>query len=279
MADEKPFTAKDAKDLAGLSYRQLNDWESRDAIPGDRTRERSWRRFSPKEIFALMVCGEIRRLYGIPVEKLRFVKNLMMKEGPNHFAAAIQMMHHGLHVFLLTDLEETFLMDSDLELNLLMRYGYFREEKTRPYIFLRLNEIVNRLLSMTKEPIELRPHDALYRLQVEQWAAITVQTHPELDLLQAVRSGEFDRIEVKVQDGLIHFLGTEGDVAPEDLKSVGDAVRVRRKKQFETLRVKSQDGQIVSARRTLPRKYTKADNEPMLFVDVVKKRRAKKSRK
>ena len=71
----------------------------------------------------------------------------MMKPEPpvNHLAAMVELMALGLHVFLLTDLEETFVMDSDLEFTDYMRLGFFHPESTRPYIFLPLNNIVNRL--------------------------------------------------------------------------------------------------------------------------------------
>ena len=278
MADEKPFTAKDAKEMAGLSYRQLHDWESRDAIPSDRTRERKWRKFNNKQLFALVVCAEIRRLYGIPVEKIRFVSNFMAQEEANHFAAAVKMMSLGLHVFLMTDFETTFVMDSDLEFNDLMQHGFFRVEDTKPFIFLRLNEIVNRQLSMLKDPIEIEANDTVYNA-IFRHKALGVHTQPELDLLQAVRSGEFDRIEVKLRDGMIRLIDTEGEVAPEDLNSADDAVSVKRTSEFETLVVNSRDGQVVSARRRLPKKYTKADNEHVVFAVVVKKPRARARKK
>src|SRR5688572_30182562 len=110
MAEDPTYTAKDAKDLAGVSYRQLNDWDSRGAVAADRDAEGGWRKFSPKQIFALMVCHEIRRLYGTPLERLAYVKNFMMQEKANHLLAAIELMEVGLHVFLLTDLEKTFIM-------------------------------------------------------------------------------------------------------------------------------------------------------------------------
>jgi hypothetical protein len=51
------------------------------------------------------------------------------------------------------------------------------------------------------------------------------------------------------------YIGTEGEVSPEDLSSADDAVSVKRRNEFETLVVNSQDGKVVSARRRLPKKY------------------------
>ena len=277
MSDEKPFTAKDAKDLAGLSYRQLNDWDSRDAIPGERKADRSWRKFTPKDLFILMVCAEIRRLYGVPVEKTRYIRNFMAKQDANHFAAAVQMMNMGLHVFLLTDFAKTFIMDSDLEFLDLMHHGYFRAERTTPFIFLRLNEIVNRLLGLMKDPIELKPNKTVYDSHFLMHA-ISVHTQPEMDLLRAVRSGKFDRIEIRVQDGLIRYIDTEGDVASEDVESRDDAVNLKHRNEYETLLVNRRDGKIVSARRKLPRKYSQSDSDTLFVGNLLTENETKKTR-
>ena len=272
MPDDQRYTAKDAKNLAGLSYRQLNDWESRGAMPNERAGERTWRKFSPKQIFALMVCGEIRQRYGIPVEKIRFVRDFMMKDDErNHLSAAIRLMQLGLHVFLLTDLEETFVMDSDLEFTDLMRHGYFRvEEPPRPYIFLRLNPIVNRLLGALKDPIELKAHsfEGAYRTRAEVDAATSIKNLPELDLLQAARSGKFDQISVKMKNGEIREISSEGDLPEQAIREKAGNVHVQSDSSFETFTVTKSDGKIVRARRKIPKKYTSKDNRPVLVVGI-----------
>lgn len=268
MDDRARFTAKDANELAGLSYRQLNDWEAKGAVPADRDAEGGWRKFTPKQIFALMVCNEIRRLYGTPLEKLRFVSGVMMKDGANHLAAAVRLMKHGLHVFLLTDLEDTFVMDSDLEFADYMRHGYFRVEETRPYIFLRLNEVVNRLLAATTEPSPLKPHGGAYRVKDQVDAAITVRTTAEFELLHAVRNEKFDRVGVKLKGGEIRSLDAEGDIESGNLGLEDEAVTVKRLGQFENITIKRRDGQVVNARRVLPRKYSDEDNKPTVFVGI-----------
>jgi len=249
--------------MAGLSYRQLNDWDSLGAAPSERDGEGGWRKFTPKQIFTLMVCNEIRHHYGTSVKRLGFVRACMLKPDPvNHLTEMVELMVFGLHVFLLTDLEETFMMGSDLEFTDYMRVGYFRPEGTRPFIFLPLNKIVNQLFGAFKKPAHMEPNHDLYqnRLQVE--AATTVRTAPELDLLQAIRSGKFDRVEVKVKDGRIRFLNAEGEVEASDRVVDDGSVNVTRKGEFETLSITSRNGQVVTAKRTLPKKYSDEDNEP-----------------
>src|SRR5713101_2299156 len=130
------FTAGDVKNAAGMSYRQLNDWDAKGALPSQREQESGWRKFSPREIFAIMVCKEIRDRFGAPLESLRFVREFMLQDGADHFRAAIEIMNRGLAVFILTDLKDTFVMDSDLEFEDLFHLGYLRASENQGYILL-----------------------------------------------------------------------------------------------------------------------------------------------
>ena len=264
--DRKEFTAGDVKKLAGLSYRQLNDWESRGAIPSERPTEGSWRKFSAKELFAVMICSEIRQRYGIPVEKIRYVHDFMMTEKANHLAAAIRLMEYGLSVYLLTDFAETFMMDSDLDFADLLELGYFRADHPEAFILIRLNDIVNRLLQTLEEPLVLKPHDAFYRIKEEMDAAPTVKTQAELDLLQAVRSRNFDRITITLKDWGISEMSSEGDAESDEIQEADGKVILSSKRSFETFTVSRADGKMVRARRKIPVKYSEKDNRPVLFV-------------
>ena len=266
MEDRTAFTAKDAKKLAGLSYRQLNDWDARGAVPTERNREVGWRKFTPKQLFALMVCNEIRRHYGTPVKRLGFVTACMMKPEPvNHLAAMVKLMTRGLSVFLLTDLEETFVMDSDLEFTDYMQLGFFRPEGTRPYIFLPLNKIVNRLLGAMKEPMQLKRHDDVYGEKGRLDAALAVRTMPEFHVLRAVRSGKYDRVVVEVKEGLIRFVDIEGHVDNSDYEDEGGTVTVKHEDEFENVTIKRRDGRVVDVKRSLPTKFSVEENAPVLF--------------
>ena len=61
--DDRHYTARDLLQLAGLSYRQLNDWESKGVLPATADRRERWRRFTPRDLFAAMICAEIRRRF------------------------------------------------------------------------------------------------------------------------------------------------------------------------------------------------------------------------
>ena len=66
------YKASDLLKLAGLTYRQLNDWEERAGIMSSgRATSAGWRRFSLEEVMALAICTAVRRQLSIPLENLR----------------------------------------------------------------------------------------------------------------------------------------------------------------------------------------------------------------
>lgn len=153
--DDRDYTAGDLNQLAGLSYRQLNDWEAKGALPASANRRERWRRFTPREVFAAMVCAEIRRRFGVPLDKVRFVLDFMRRDNANHLAGAIRLMDRGLSVYLLTDLAETFVMDSDLEFEMLLSGGYFRADVPQSFLFVSINPLVERLRAAVKTPSQI----------------------------------------------------------------------------------------------------------------------------
>ena len=61
--EDVALKASDVRENAGLSYRQLNDWESRGALPEDDDRGAGWRNYTPREVFVVMVMSELRILH------------------------------------------------------------------------------------------------------------------------------------------------------------------------------------------------------------------------
>jgi hypothetical protein len=157
------FKPADVKAAAGLSYKVLNDWERKGVFPTDKGRGAGWRKFTLREVFALMVCSEIRQRFGVPVESLRWIKAFMLKEGANHFNYAVETIDkYGFAVWLLTDLKETFIMDTDLEMEELLHLGFLRGASPKGFILLSINPLVNRLLQCHKPPIKLKIQDRIY---------------------------------------------------------------------------------------------------------------------
>lgn len=255
---ENDFKASDVKKLAGLSYRQLHNWDSKGTLPNKREGETGWRKFSPREIFVILVCSEIRERFGVPLESLRFVQSFMLQEKANHFLAAVELMKIGLTVYLVTDLKETFMMDSDLELENLLGLGFLRGDHPAGYIFLKVNPIVNRILSCYEPPIELKAHNELYK----QIYALQKEGQPrdqqEDEVLRLIREKEYRRILIHVKGGKIIRADVDEEVDKADqLKLEKNILDVIKSKKYQTVTVQVQDGKVVHIGRKSTIKFDK----------------------
>ena len=150
---ERHLMPRDVRVLAGLSYRQLNQWESRGAVPHRRGRDAGWRRFSPHEVFALMVCAKVRRRLNVPLQSLQWLRRRMLLHGIDHLDAALRFINSGEDVCLLTDLRETLLLDSGTTcVHLLLSID---NRKSGIVILLKIDDIAKRLrehLALREQP-------------------------------------------------------------------------------------------------------------------------------
>jgi hypothetical protein len=147
-APRGPFTAKDMKEMAGLTYRQLNDWDSKGLVTRKGRETATWRRFTLEEAFVLIVCSEIRRQFGVPLRCLRFVRSRMFQGTADCFKSALLLVKGSrVPVCILTDLTEIFTMDSLLELTGTLLRDSSRGTGSGSYILLEVNPIVDRILS------------------------------------------------------------------------------------------------------------------------------------
>ena len=197
-------------EVTELSYRQINDWERRGLISEDRKRGSGWRRFSPRDLFALMICAEIRHRFGVPVERLRFVRNFMAQKGADHLQAACDLMATlGTEVWLISDLEHAFIMDSELEIHDLVEHGFLRGSDPEAYIWLKVSPNVNKLLACLQKPDHLPSHGSGYRLLDELREKFGARHAQEFEVLQLLRSGAYEKVEVILADGDIRTIKTE----------------------------------------------------------------------
>src|SRR5262249_35949209 len=57
--------------LAGLTYRQLHDWEQRAGIiETERAAAESWRKFTSEEVIALPICARLREHFALPLKNI-----------------------------------------------------------------------------------------------------------------------------------------------------------------------------------------------------------------
>jgi hypothetical protein len=160
----------------------------------------------------------------------------------------------GTSTFLLTDFEETFIVDTEFEFSDLLELGYFSGDDPAAYAFLKLNPIVNRVLGCLKRPIHLESHGRGYEALRKARQPGKAQSAGEVRVLEALRSNRFESVEVKLINGKLKTLK-----ATERLRadSVQDIAKVVENGQFQSVTVKQQDGSIVGFERTLTSKLDK----------------------
>jgi hypothetical protein len=245
--DEQPFSAGDVRRVTGLSSRQLNDWDQRGVLPHARTGDAGWRKFSPRQMFALMVAAEARKQFGVPVERLKWMTDFMMAEGANHLRVAAEMIAVlGVNVWIATDLEDTFVMDSDLEMHDLFGMGGF--SRIKGLIFIRVNPLVERFLGDGEDSIPLPLHGRGYEFLAQMATAATLSPS-ELHVLGLIRGGEYESIEIVLRDGEITRIkrSKQQDVAAK----VQDLIQ---SEDFQSLRIHVRDGQVVSLEQEVTEK-------------------------
>jgi hypothetical protein len=250
---ERLYSSRDVQDAAGLTARQQNDWDGRGALPHDREGEEGWRRFTPREVFVLAVCAEIRRRFGTPVERLRSIQSFMLEDGANHFEAAVRLFGTlGVGIWLLTDFEDTFIMDSELEFQDLWSLGMFGAENESAFVLINVTPLMHRVLGCLKEPIKLEAHGRGYEIMRNVEAIGRVRTEDEARVLEKVRSGDFVKVEIEMPNGEIKTIRTTSRPDPaSNLEALLDA------EPYQTITLTKQDDTIVRVVQEITTKPSK----------------------
>ena len=198
--EDPQFTASDLRKIGGITYRQVNDWDSKGALPNRRAQSSGWRKFDPRQFFVILVCAEIRKQFGIPVEKLAWLQKFMLQDGADHFSVAFEMMRHGLAVMIFTDLSQQFEMDADFAIGDLLNMGYCRNDEAQRYILLLVNPLINKMLAALKNPIRLEISETIYDALRDAQATTRVRDTAELAVLETMRQPNNSKFTV-VQTG------------------------------------------------------------------------------
>lgn len=239
---ENVFSAKDVQKTAGLSYRQINDWDSRGALPHTREEKEGWRRFSPRDIFVLAVLNEIKTRLGIPLERLQFVRESMLTDDINYLYWAVQLMATlGVGVWLVTDLQESCILQSELDLQLFMDSGYFGGEEPAEWVLVKVNPIVNRLLATLKNPVHLPSHGKGYQILRELRQMLDVKNTAEQKLLVAIRTGDARKVEVTLDNGEIKTIRTT-----THKRETEQLEKLLAEHDYQKLTVTMRDGRVVA---------------------------------
>ena len=80
-ADSRPEREPAAK-LTGLTYRQLNEWDSRGLLPHTRTGKTGWRRVTKWQAISIRIVADLHSEFGIPLARLSRLRQWLSGEVP-----------------------------------------------------------------------------------------------------------------------------------------------------------------------------------------------------
>ena len=262
------FRASETARVVGLTYRQLRTLEERTGSAALRQAKGEWNTYAFRNIFAILICVEIRDRFAVPLDRLGWLIDFMLQDGADHFAYAHRTIRQrGFVVFLLTDLKSFFQIGTDIDFEEMLQLGYFRHDEPEAYYLLKINPIINRILELTKHPEPLRVRNDFYRKvsKVDRlWRASNLE---ERDLLAFVRDKKNRSVTVELNEGVITHFDCERD---EPLSS--DIAELIAKDPFQTLEIKMRRGGVTLIRRKVSREVRRNTDESgkrTLIVDKV----------
>jgi hypothetical protein len=245
------FSSRDVEQAARLPLWQQNRWDALGVLPHARSGEAGWRRFSLREIFALAICVEIRRRFKVPLERLKGVQYHMLCGGADHLRAAVdQMASLGVGVWLLTDLEDTFVMDCEAKFQDLWRLGFFPAHNESGFVLLNLSPLVNRVLSCLKDPAALRAHGYDDETVAKIRSLVLTESPEEAGVLQTMRDRDSARVELAAPNGETIGTTSRPDTSTwlEELVANPDhSILTVIKKNGEVARITQESGLTVSS--------------------------------
>lgn len=153
------LTAKEIKEVSGLSYRQINDWDKKGILPAQE-REASnawrWRRFTGANAIQLSVLSKLRKA-GLPVGDLKELHQWMKKEEKTMSKYIKDYISGGHKVFLSTNLKDRFFFnsDKDKDINEMILLAYNEHGGMGIVLQININDIVNDILkTLNQKPLK-----------------------------------------------------------------------------------------------------------------------------
>jgi hypothetical protein len=244
------FRACDVQLAAGLSYRQLNNWDSIGVLPNSRGAALGWRKFSYREVFALAVCSDIRSRFGVSLDALKPLQSYLLREDIDFLGDVRERMTTHLFAFyLLTDLRELFFLIPDVEFESVATRNLLRGDAPAAFILLKINPLLSRILLCLDTPARLKTSHGAYDTFDAKRQEGTVQNEQEREVLRLVREGCFDRISIQLKDGNIVRAEAEKEIPESQRRKL---LNILNSRDFQTVTMTKQDGEIVRIRQKIP---------------------------
>ncbi|MEK7813761.1 MAG: MerR family transcriptional regulator [Candidatus Desantisbacteria bacterium] len=148
-----------------ITYRMINDWDSRGMFDAERQTMRGWRKFSMIDVIKLSIIKKLKD-EGFPLYKLKGILNWLEYNPAIEFS--IKQLIEGTNCYLYTDIEDEYGIYSDEEL---LDFLKVKKEKERIGIIVPINHLIkNILLSIKSTSLEIKIVSEQYMFKVNgEW--------------------------------------------------------------------------------------------------------------
>ena len=151
--------AKEVKEVTGLSYKQIKEWDKKELLPyrelgSDEARQ--WRRFNGTDILKLCILKELRNA-GIPPADLYQLVGWLKDNEKGLLKEIMEEITHGSEIFLSTNLKDKFfLIPSSEKINNALFLAYNdKDADAKICMRININQIVNDILkTLNQKPLK-----------------------------------------------------------------------------------------------------------------------------
>lgn len=206
--NKKEFSAKDVKETAGISYRQIHTWDSKKALPKSSGGKSTWRKFTVRDVIKLTIISRLVDL-GIPISRLKKLIAWMNRPQPDAVNWLISQMGYGFNMFLCTNLEDSFGFDTESEVyEIVLLIG---DKTNKPTIVLPLNKIVNDVLEkLGLKGLEIDDQLRFFNLAKMMGAKNKKElAKAEEKIISLIRERQYQTVTARVKDGRIAHIKRE----------------------------------------------------------------------
>lgn len=231
------FTIKKSQAfINNITYRKINDWDSKNMISGSRNNAKAgWRKFSLVDIIRFYIISDLRKI-GLDIEKIKnILGNIsnasfnLVKNGKSHNETFLQLEYfilsclNGNKILLLIDEEgnTSFFSEKDA----VEAYLHF-DEASSPLIILPFFSYARRMFKKAKEEKLDSTIEELYKNKL---------TEKEKKILNIINEKKYESITIKKQNGEINTIKArevlKGNFSEKD---VADKIK---EKDYQTVTV------------------------------------------
>lgn len=243
MLKERKYTAKETE----VTYRVLNHWTELGLLEDDREEGKGWRKFSRLDIVWSHILVALRN-FGLPLERLLKVKETLdhkftLDSAVNPISEAWEKMQFTLFEFYIASAmlrnRPAYLRifeDGDAELLFYEQYQEaLTDEHLAHHILIDLNLIIKKMY----------PNSSFAPDYNKGKSSLTDE---EAEVLLMLRTGNYDRVSVRLKGGNVETLEAEETVEGRKF------VDILKDDDFQNVEITKRDGKIIKVKRTTLKK-------------------------